>query len=48
LQRSLKDATAHTNAGVADKTDYKRATILLANPRLPENQSGNAGYNKSS
>ena len=31
LQRSLKDATAQYNAGVADKTDYKRATILLKN-----------------
>lgn len=31
LQRSLKDATAQYNAGVADKTDYKRATILLRN-----------------
>ena len=33
LQRSLKDATAQYNAGVADKTDYKRATILLANAK---------------
>jgi outer membrane protein TolC len=31
LQRSLKDATSQYNAGVADKTDYKRATILLRN-----------------
>lgn len=31
LQRSLKDATAQYNAGIADKTDYKRATILLKN-----------------
>lgn len=31
LQRSLKDATAQYTAGVADKTDYKRATILLKN-----------------
>ena len=31
LQRSLKDATSQYNAGVADKTDYKRATILLKN-----------------
>lgn len=31
LKRSLKDATAQYNAGVADKTDYKRATILLKN-----------------
>jgi outer membrane protein TolC len=31
LQRSLKDATSQYTAGVADKTDYKRATILLRN-----------------
>ena len=31
LQRSLKDANAQYNAGIADKTDYKRATILLRN-----------------
>ena len=31
LQRSLKDATARYNAGIVDKTDYKRATILLNN-----------------
>ena len=31
LQRSLKDATSQYTAGVADKTDYKRATILLKN-----------------
>lgn len=31
LKRSLKDATSQYNAGVADKTDYKRATILLRN-----------------
>lgn len=31
LQRSLKDATSQYNAGVTDKTDYKRATILLKN-----------------
>ncbi len=33
LERSLKDATAQYNAGVADKTDYKRATITLNNTR---------------
>jgi len=40
LQRSLKDALAQYNAGVADKTDYKRATILLANAKanLKSNQ----------
>lgn len=33
LERSLKDATAQYKAGVADKTDYKRATIALNNAR---------------
>jgi outer membrane protein TolC len=33
LERSLKDATAQYNAGVADKTDYKRATIALNNAK---------------
>lgn len=31
LQRSLKDAYSQYTAGVADKTDYKRATISLSN-----------------
>lgn len=31
LERSLKDARAQYDAGVADKTDYKRATIALNN-----------------
>jgi outer membrane protein len=31
LQRSLRDARSQYSAGVADKTDYKRATILLGN-----------------
>lgn len=31
LQRSLKDATARYDAGIVDKTDFKRATILLNN-----------------
>lgn len=31
LQRSLKDATAQYRAGIADKIDYKRATISLNN-----------------
>ena len=30
-ERSLKDATAQYNAGIADKIDYKRATISLNN-----------------
>lgn len=40
LQRSLKDATSQYKAGVADKTDYKRATILLKNSQatLKSNQ----------
>jgi outer membrane protein TolC len=31
LQRSLKDAYSRYTTGVADKTDYKRATIQLSN-----------------
>lgn len=31
LRRSLKDAESRYNAGIADKTDFKRATILLSN-----------------
>jgi len=31
LERSLKDARSQYDAGVADKTDYKRATIALNN-----------------
>jgi outer membrane protein len=40
LQRSLKDATSQYKAGIADKTDYKRATILLKNSQatLKSNQ----------
>lgn len=33
LERSLKDAQSRYNAGVSDKTDYKRATILLTNAK---------------
>lgn len=33
LERSLKDATAQYTVGVADKTDYKRATIALNNAK---------------
>jgi outer membrane protein TolC len=33
LQQSLKDAQSRYNAGITDKTDYKRATILLGNAR---------------
>ncbi|MBT1704501.1 TolC family protein [Chryseosolibacter indicus] len=40
LQRSLKDAESQYAAGVADKTDFKRATIQLANGKalLKSNQ----------
>jgi outer membrane protein TolC len=34
LERSLKDARARFDAGIADKTDYKRATIALNNARV--------------
>lgn len=33
LERSLKDARAQYDAGVVDKTDYKRATIALNNSK---------------
>ncbi|MEP7319892.1 MAG: TolC family protein [Panacibacter sp.] len=33
LERSLKDAYSRYNAGIADKTDYKRATIALNNSK---------------
>lgn len=33
LEKSLKDARARYDAGVVDKTDYKRATIALNNAR---------------
>jgi outer membrane protein len=33
LSRSLQDAKSRYSAGLTDKTDYKRATILLANAR---------------
>jgi outer membrane protein len=34
LKKSYKDAYNRYNSGVADKTDYKRATILLANAEV--------------
>ena len=34
LERSIKDAHSRYQSGVADKTDYKRATILLANAKV--------------
>ncbi|HEU4574306.1 MAG TPA: TolC family protein [Chitinophagaceae bacterium] len=33
LERSLKDATSRYQAGITDKTDYKRATIALNNAK---------------
>lgn len=39
LERSLKDAVSQYNAGIADKTDYKRATIALNNARAQAKQS---------
>ena len=33
LQQSLKDAYSRYTAGITDKTDYKRATILLGNAK---------------
>lgn len=44
LEKSLKDARARYDAGIVDKTDYKRATIALNNARAAkkgaEEQSG--------
>lgn len=34
LQRSLKDARSRYDAGIADKTDYKRAQIQLTNTQV--------------
>lgn len=39
LERSLKDAVSQYNSGVADKTDYKRATIALNNARAQRKQA---------
>ncbi len=47
LARSLKDARSQYNAGMADKTDYKRATISLNNSKAAlaaEQQSLKAKY----
>jgi outer membrane protein len=41
LERSQKDAYAQYQAGVVDKTDYKRATIALNNARAQKRQSLN-------
>ncbi len=39
LERSLKDAVSQYTSGVADKTDYKRATIALNNAKAQLKQS---------
>lgn len=39
LERSLKDAMNQYKSGVADKTDYKRATIALNNAKAQQKQS---------
>lgn len=39
LERSLKDAVSQYKSGVADKTDYKRATIALNNARAQQQQA---------
>jgi outer membrane protein len=40
LERSLKDAVSQYKSGVADKTDYKRATIALNNAKAQRKQTG--------
>lgn len=52
LERSLKDAQSRYSSGVADKTDYKRAMILLANAKASlkanqEKQKSGTEYLKS-
>ncbi|MEO7530283.1 MAG: TolC family protein [Sediminibacterium sp.] len=39
LERSLKDAVSQYKSGVADKTDYKRATIALNNAKAQRKQA---------
>jgi outer membrane protein TolC len=39
LERSLKDAMSQYQSGVADKTDYKRATIALNNAKAQQKQA---------
>lgn len=39
LERSLKDAMSQYQSGVADKTDYKRATIALNNAKAQRKQA---------
>jgi len=52
LEKSLKDARAQYDAGVVDKTDYKRATIALNNSKVSkkineEAKKAKLGYLKS-
>ena len=47
LQRSLKDAKNRYDAGVADKTDYKQATILLNNSLSSRKQTAEAVKSKT-
>jgi outer membrane protein TolC len=47
LRRSLKDATARYQAGVADKTDYKQATISLNNALASHKQTEEAIKSKT-
>jgi outer membrane protein len=42
LEKSLKDARAQYDAGVVDKTDYKRATIALNNARASKKSNEEA------
>jgi outer membrane protein len=42
LEKSLKDARAQYDAGVVDKTDYKRATIALNNARASKRSNEEA------
>ena len=41
LERSLKDAYDQYKGGIADKTDYKRATILLNNAKAEKSKAKN-------
>lgn len=48
LERSLRDARAQYDAGIADKTDYKRATIALNNARAAKKSNEEALKAKTS
>ncbi len=47
LQRSLKDAYVRYQAGIADKTDYKQATIALNNSLASRKQTQEAVNSKT-